>query len=87
VIGLKTQSLQLCMQAETDDDAEIAAAAMAVLRQVHGAGIPEPTAVHVSRWGSDPYSLGGSQGVGRAATWFAGWSLAICHRTLPKSAI
>ena len=50
--------LQLCMQAEKGDDAEIAAAAMAVLRQVHGAGVPEPTAVHVSRWGSDPYSLG-----------------------------
>ena len=46
------------MQAEKDDDAAIAAAAMAVLRQVHGAGIPEPTAVHVSRWGTDPYSLG-----------------------------
>jgi Flavin containing amine oxidoreductase len=49
-----------CMQAETDEDAATAAAAMAVLRQVHGPSIPEPTAVHVSRWGLDPYSRGGS---------------------------
>ena len=57
-VWVAERPLRLLMQAEKDDDAAIAAAAMAVLRQVHGVGIPEPTAVHVSRWGSDPYSLG-----------------------------
>ena len=28
------------------------------LRTVYGADIPEPDAVHVTRWGSDPYSRG-----------------------------
>lgn len=45
-------------QAERDDDATTVAAALGILRRLHGAAIPEPTATHVSRWGSDPYSLG-----------------------------
>lgn len=46
------------VQAEKDDDATTVAAAMGVLRRLHGDAIPEPTAAHVSRWGSDPYSRG-----------------------------
>lgn len=45
-------------KAEKDDDETTVAAAMAVLRRLHGDAIPEPTATHVSRWGSDPYSRG-----------------------------
>lgn len=49
-------------QAERDDDATTVAAAMAVLRRLYGDHIPQPTASHVSRWGSDPYSLGALPG-------------------------
>jgi polyamine oxidase len=48
------------LQAEQEDDAANVAAAMAVLRQLYGDAIPEPTVAHVSRWGSDPYSRGES---------------------------
>lgn len=51
-------SVMSSIQAEKDDDATTVAAAMAVLRQLHGDAIPEPTAARVSRWGSDPYSRG-----------------------------
>lgn len=40
-----------------DDDATVADA-MAVLRRIYGAAIPEPEAAIVTRWGKDPYSLG-----------------------------
>ncbi len=39
------------------DDA-ITAAAMATLRTIYGAGIPEPEAVHITRWLSDPFARG-----------------------------
>ena len=39
-------------------DAEIVASAMTTLKQIYGQKIPNPTKQIVTRWGSDPYSLG-----------------------------
>jgi polyamine oxidase len=46
------------VEAEARTDAQVAAQAMAALRGAFGAGAPEPTAVHVTRWGQDPHTLG-----------------------------
>jgi len=39
-------------------DRQIVASAMATLRTIYGAGIPEPTDYQITRWATDPYSLG-----------------------------
>ena len=43
---------------ETKTDAAIVEAALAVLRTIFGNAIPAPVASKVTRWGSDPFSLG-----------------------------
>jgi monoamine oxidase len=43
---------------EGRSDAEIAGAAMAVLRRIFGRGVPEPEAAVATRWASDPDALG-----------------------------
>jgi len=40
------------------DDAEIEAAALAVLGEALGISVPDPTEVLVTRWRTDPYSMG-----------------------------
>ncbi|MEM7310598.1 MAG: NAD(P)/FAD-dependent oxidoreductase [Planctomycetota bacterium] len=40
------------------DDEEIGRQAVAALRDIFGADIPDPSAVHVTRWRGDPWSLG-----------------------------
>lgn len=39
-------------------DAQIVASAMTVLRTIYGNGIPNPIDYQITRWGSDPFSLG-----------------------------
>ncbi len=39
-------------------DAQIVASAMAVLRTIYGAGIPEPTDYQITRWAADPFARG-----------------------------
>lgn len=39
-------------------DRQQVAAAMASLRQLHGAAIPEPTGVQITRWRQDPFAFG-----------------------------
>jgi monoamine oxidase len=39
-------------------DAGVQSAVMSVLQDMFGTGIPSPTAIAVSRWLSDPFSLG-----------------------------
>jgi len=39
-------------------DREIVASAMSTLRTIYGAGIPEPVDYQMTRWATDPYSLG-----------------------------
>jgi len=43
---------------ETQSEPAIVDSALAVLRTIFGNGIPTPVATKVSRWGSDPFSLG-----------------------------
>jgi monoamine oxidase len=43
---------------ETLDDRQTAARAMEVLRSVFGSSAPEPQAVQISRWRSDPFARG-----------------------------
>ena len=45
-------------QIETWTDSAIVASAMTTLRIIYGETIPYPTNHVLSRWGSDPYSLG-----------------------------
>jgi monoamine oxidase len=45
-------------QTRTWNDAQIADAVCASLREIYGELVTEPTAVHVSRWQDDPFSLG-----------------------------
>jgi monoamine oxidase len=40
------------------DDQEIAARAIQALREIFGAGVPDPIATHVTRWRDDPWTLG-----------------------------
>ncbi|MDO5648796.1 FAD-dependent oxidoreductase [Paracoccus sp. (in: a-proteobacteria)] len=46
-------------QIEDWDDAEIVASAMARLKLIFGKNIPDPIDFQMTRWGQDPYSLGG----------------------------
>ncbi|MDO5658424.1 MAG: FAD-dependent oxidoreductase [Paracoccus sp. (in: a-proteobacteria)] len=46
-------------QIEDWDDAEIVASAMARLKLIFGNNIPDPVDFQITRWGQDPYSLGG----------------------------
>ena len=39
-------------------DQKLVASAMAQLRQLHGAAIPDPIGVQITRWRSDPFSFG-----------------------------
>ena len=39
-------------------DRRIVASAMSTLRTIYGAGIPEPLDYQITRWATDPYSLG-----------------------------
>jgi monoamine oxidase len=43
---------------ETWSDQQTVASALDTLRILYGAGIPEPTAYQITRWGTDPFSLG-----------------------------
>jgi monoamine oxidase len=43
---------------ETWTDAQIIASAMETLSTIYGASIPEPTDYQITRWASDPFSLG-----------------------------
>ena len=43
---------------DESDDRAVAEHALARLRSAFGGGVPEPTAMAVSRWGADPHALG-----------------------------
>jgi monoamine oxidase len=43
---------------EAWSDTQIVASAMEVLRKIYGVGIPEPTDYQITRWATDPFSLG-----------------------------
>jgi len=43
---------------EAATDADVVAEAMAVLREMFGAGAPSPVAVQTSQWSRDPFALG-----------------------------
>ncbi|HWS27973.1 MAG TPA: NAD(P)/FAD-dependent oxidoreductase [Xanthomonadales bacterium] len=43
---------------ESSSDRQIMAAAMRALRGIYGDDIPEPTGQQITRWASDPYTLG-----------------------------
>jgi monoamine oxidase len=43
---------------EAWSDQTIVASAMGTLRAIYGTGIPQPTAWQITRWASDPFSLG-----------------------------
>ncbi|MEM7360498.1 MAG: NAD(P)/FAD-dependent oxidoreductase [Pseudomonadota bacterium] len=43
---------------EAKSDAQITNETMAALRNIYGAGIPDPTHIVQTRWGSDPFSKG-----------------------------
>lgn len=43
---------------ESKSDAQIANETMAALRNIYGAGIPDPTHIVQTRWGSDPFAKG-----------------------------
>lgn len=43
---------------EAWSDQKLVASAMASLRQIHGAAIPDPIGVQITRWRADPFSLG-----------------------------
>ena len=51
-VGAFAQSL------ERQTDRDVINGAMTVLRTIYGKNTPEPIAAKVTRWGSDPYSLG-----------------------------
>ena len=53
---------------EALSDGEITAAAMATMRTLYGASIPEPEAVHISRWLSDPFARGAYSSLAPGAT-------------------
>lgn len=56
------------VQVEWQDDEDVVASAMDLLRRVYGDSIPDPTVIHVSRWGKDPFSRG--EGLGfRVGVW------------------
>jgi monoamine oxidase len=46
------------VELESLDDAALVASAMASLRRLYGAGIPEPIGAQLSRWHADPFSGG-----------------------------
>jgi len=43
---------------ENRSDVDLVASLMKTLRRMYGEGIPEPEATQITRWNSDPYSLG-----------------------------
>ncbi|MEB3122128.1 MAG: FAD-dependent oxidoreductase [Snowella sp.] len=43
---------------EAWSDTQIVASAMEVLRKIYGVGIPDPTDYQITRWATDPFSLG-----------------------------
>lgn len=49
---------QAAVELESLDDAALVASAMASLRRLYGAGIPEPIGAQISRWHADPFSGG-----------------------------
>ncbi|MCC6905091.1 MAG: FAD-dependent oxidoreductase [Anaerolineae bacterium] len=53
---------------EETSDETIVSAGMATLRAIYGDGIPEPTGVLITRWGSDLYSYGSYSSLGPGAT-------------------
>jgi predicted NAD/FAD-dependent oxidoreductase len=56
LLGLNSGKHARDLEGLTDD--AVVAAAMQVLRGIFGRSIPDPDAVVVTRWGSDPFSLG-----------------------------
>jgi monoamine oxidase len=46
------------VELESLDDAAVVASAMASLRRLYGAAIPEPTGAQITRWHADPFSGG-----------------------------
>jgi monoamine oxidase len=56
--GLKSRCIVLHQAAEGATDEELVTAAMHVLERLFGEGIPQPTALVATRWGSEPYSRG-----------------------------
>jgi monoamine oxidase len=46
------------LRLEQQTDAQITSAGMDVLRRMYGATIPEPESVKITRWASDPFTLG-----------------------------
>jgi len=46
------------LEIENWTDAQIIEGAMGRLRQLYGAGIPQPSATLITRWGKDPYAYG-----------------------------
>ncbi|MFN3982991.1 MAG: flavin monoamine oxidase family protein, partial [Caldilinea sp.] len=53
---------------EALSDGEITAAAMATMRTIYGDAIPEPEAVHITRWLSDPFARGAYSSLAVGAT-------------------
>lgn len=45
-------------QVEFSSDAMIVQEAMATLRRIYGATVPDPVGYQITRWGNDPFSLG-----------------------------
>lgn len=43
---------------EAESDQQIVASAMQTLRKIYGVGIPEPRDYQITRWATDPFSLG-----------------------------
>ncbi|MEN9785788.1 MAG: hypothetical protein RLZZ299_1052 [Pseudomonadota bacterium] len=57
LVGLYAGGFARELQAGADD-AEIVAAALAVLAEVHGTAVPDPVATLVTHWTRDPYARG-----------------------------
>ena len=53
---------------EAMSDAEITDAALTVMRTIYGAAIPEPEAVHITRWLADPFARGSYSSLAPGAT-------------------
>ena len=66
LLGLNSGKHARDLEALTDDS--VAAAAMQVLRGIYGRSIPDPDGVVVTRWGSDPFSLGAYSSISPGAS-------------------
>ncbi|MEO0444632.1 MAG: FAD-dependent oxidoreductase [Verrucomicrobiota bacterium] len=52
------QAGTVAQELEESEDGQIVAKGMEVLRRLYGAGIPDPLEAQITRWASDPFSLG-----------------------------